>query len=59
MEYLQYGIRHNRYKPQFGSCFKPCYKWNTFNTVMGITQLEEIHSLGFKPCYKWNTFNTR
>ena len=37
--------------------FKPCYKWNTFNT-----ELEEQTSIddysSFKPCYKWNTFNT-
>ena len=37
--------------------FKPYYKWNTFNTVGGISQ-ELIQGLGFKPYYKWNTFNT-
>ena len=37
-------------------CFKPCYKWNTFNTQADRFSKEEIE--GFKPCYKWNTFNT-
>ena len=37
--------------------FKPCYKWNTFNTLVEeFNSLEEFGS--FKPCYKWNTFNT-
>ena len=36
--------------------FKPCYKWNTFNTEDHYPLLERI--VGFKPCYKWNTFNT-
>ena len=37
--------------------FKPCYKWNTFNTPSRCS----IHAFSirrFKPCYKWNTFNT-
>ena len=38
-------------------CFKPCYKWNTFNTSAN-SFLTSINSPGFKPCYKWNTFNT-
>ena len=38
-------------------CFKPCYKWNTFNT--NPTQvIDKDGAVGFKPCYKWNTFNT-
>ena len=37
-------------------CFKPYYKWNTFNTVK--TNFEEVAKKGFKPYYKWNTFNT-
>ena len=37
--------------------FKPCYKWNTFNTKM-IVDPKDMDLLGFKPCYKWNTFNT-
>ena len=37
--------------------FKPCYKWNTFNTLMSGKELLKADA-GFKPCYKWNTFNT-
>ena len=38
--------------------FKPCYKWNTFNT-MDDTEFESFcNNSSFKPCYKWNTFNT-
>ena len=37
--------------------FKPCYKWNTFNTQWTLkTYWKYLKS--FKPCYKWNTFNT-
>ena len=37
-------------------CFKPYYKWNTFNTIdTGECKLFFKH---FKPYYKWNTFNT-
>ena len=36
--------------------FKPCYKWNTFNTLNYTTGSYMMPS--FKPCYKWNTFNT-
>ena len=36
--------------------FKPCYKWNTFNTDIQVVMLMNFG--GFKPCYKWNTFNT-
>ena len=37
--------------------FKPCYKWNTFNTIAGFPAA--VTALcSFKPCYKWNTFNT-
>ena len=38
-------------------CFKPCYKWNTFNTCVMRIVTNNIKG-GFKPCYKWNTFNT-
>ena len=38
-------------------CFKPCYKWNTFNTLE-IRKAYFLEAFGFKPCYKWNTFNT-
>ena len=37
--------------------FKPCYKWNTFNTL-GIKAFLIWPKGCFKPCYKWNTFNT-
>ena len=36
--------------------FKPCYKWNTFNTRN--ENVKRIKPQSFKPCYKWNTFNT-
>ena len=36
--------------------FKPCYKWNTFNTTKA--RILRLISGSFKPCYKWNTFNT-
>ena len=38
-------------------CFKPCYKWMTFNTNQ-IERQRKIHLVRFKPCYKWMTFNT-
>ena len=39
--------------------FKPCYKWNTFNTsVENFLYLTPLLPC-FKPCYKWNTFNTK
>ena len=40
----------------FNFCFKPCYKWITFNTYKKIIELSIDGS--FKPCYKWITFNT-
>ena len=40
------------------NCFKPYYKWNTFNTLdKSLNCLNFLKS--FKPCYKWNTFNTK
>ena len=43
----------------FGKCFKPCYKWITFNTKKW-TETENgcVEFISFKPCYKWITFNT-
>ena len=38
-------------------CFKPCYKWMTFNTDEK-TLLKRAVGQSFKPCYKWMTFNT-
>ena len=32
MEYLQYSGKSFKRK-QESLCFKPCYKWNTFNTL--------------------------
>ena len=56
MEYLQYTITgFSTYSITF--CFKPCYKWNTFNTPIVANGFDDDIS-GFKPCYKWNTFNT-
>ena len=37
--------------------FKPCYKWNAFNTDYIWVDNEEAY-YRFKPCYKWNAFNT-
>ena len=41
---------------RINECFKPCYKWNTFNTMEHLKRHQQY--LCFKPCYKWNTFNT-
>ena len=38
--------------------FKPCYKWNTFNTSGQDAGYISTEYKCFKPCYKWNTFNT-
>ena len=57
MECLQYDSK--KYHGKYGTLgFKPCYKWNTFNTYDGSISLRD-HANRFKPCYKWNTFNTR
>ena len=37
-------------------CFKPYYKWITFNTE--VREVKEVNELCFKPYYKWITFNT-
>ena len=37
--------------------FKPCYKWNAFNTRFSRSWLLWLLWC-FKPCYKWNAFNT-
>ena len=55
MEYLQYKNGGYKTIKRFFS-FKPCYKWNTFNTL--TERILTILMLCFKPCYKWNTFNT-
>ena len=55
MEYLQYQDEiFVRFEDKG---FKPCYKWNTFNTQIWVSMKVKTR-LCFKPCYKWNTFNT-
>ena len=39
-------------------CFKPCYKWMTFNTKERRELKTIVVDIRFKPCYKWMTFNT-
>ena len=39
-------------------CFKPYYKWITFNTVELSKEMARRIFRGFKPYYKWITFNT-
>ena len=38
--------------------FKPCYKWNAFNTLNFYSHENIPVKFSFKPCYKWNAFNT-
>ena len=45
-------------KKNFKLGFKPCYKWNTFNTENDGSFNDGFIYGSFKPCYKWNTFNT-
>ena len=52
---------HNSYiKVEIGpnKCFKPCYKWITFNTKFKRELSMKNIDDSFKPCYKWITFNT-
>ena len=39
------------------SCFKPYYKWITFNTIFEKSG-GKLYAFSFKPYYKWITFNT-
>ena len=56
MDYLQYNLQtFDRIKIEV--CFKPCYKWITFNTDSVI--YFDAGTGSFKPCYKWITFNTQ
>ena len=55
MEYLQYRSKFETL-PNEVWCFKPYYKWNTFNTVKEA--YKKAKDTCFKPYYKWNTFNT-
>ena len=53
---------HNSYiKVEIGpnKCFKPCYKWITFNTKFKRELSMKNIDDSFKPCYKWITFNTK
>ena len=38
-------------------CFKPYYKWITFNTSEEFIT-DFMYDKSFKPYYKWITFNT-
>ena len=55
MDYLQYFNPKTKVS-KVVQCFKPYYKWITFNTKksFAISAL----ALCFKPYYKWITFNT-
>ena len=57
MDYLQYLKEYIDFKNYDEVCFKPCYKWITFNTLERVLYYLIQHS--FKPCYKWITFNTK
>ena len=53
------SILHKKWlRNNFILCFKPCYKWNAFNT-MKEKDSDSIKLNSFKPCYKWNAFNTK
>ena len=56
MECLQYESISGILSISVGS-FKPCYKWNAFNTMAAIPVVVGFQ-VCFKPCYKWNAFNT-
>ena len=47
------------HKEVLNKCFKPYYKWNTFNTKTRVDDTNYENLGGFKPYYKWNTFNTK
>ena len=57
MECLQYNLQGIFGKMLTQPCFKPYYKWNTFNTSKPENE-KLVEALRFKPYYKWNTFNT-
>ena len=56
MDYLQY-FKLSGAMVGVQLCFKPYYKWITFNTGDKETSKKIIHR--FKPYYKWITFNTK
>ena len=43
----------------YGLCFKPYYKWMTFNTEEEKNNTKAVTTTSFKPYYKWMTFNTK
>ena len=59
MDYLQYCIEKvwNLYL-NVSMCFKPYYKWITFNTDCVWELRGSVFRASFKPYYKWITFNT-
>ena len=57
MECLQYSRNMKSRMIQKLKSFKPCYKWNAFNTG-DIMSIIDTKRECFKPCYKWNAFNT-
>ena len=56
MDYLQY-VESLITLLRLEMCFKPYYKWITFNTLS--QKIIKLESFSFKPYYKWITFNTR
>ena len=56
MDDLQYKEREWMYNVS-DLCFKPYYKWMTFNTQI-IVLSAVLAEICFKPYYKWMTFNT-
>ena len=59
MDYLQYCIQVKEIWLQVDSCFKPYYKWITFNTLKNKIYFTDFFNFCFKPYYKWITFNTK
>ena len=56
MDYLQY-FSNTKYRLHT-YCFKPYYKWITFNTKLFPGIIDIASKKRFKPYYKWITFNT-
>ena len=57
MECLQYYENILDLKISIDRSFKPCYKWNAFNTTKS-NGFYAAAFVSFKPCYNWNAFNT-
>ena len=58
MDNLQYLRRIAYVQRTCNICFKPYYKWITFNTKEKVNKAMAKSVYGFKPYYKWITFNT-